>query len=123
MKMLGNLGNSLRAYACAAAARNNVSEERNDKQSLLGAVEVMDKEVAVNVPSVKFVGMNVFAVKLGGPEIDNQAVPPFSARRVYPILSTAELANGSPSLWRKLGGVEGVMMGHVGPRCIPGRLI
>lgn len=60
----------------AAALGWDVGEKRNNEETLLRRVEVVDKEVAVDVPALEGLGRVGFVLVGWGAEVDNEGVAP-----------------------------------------------
>jgi len=119
-----NLPDTVAAHHCPASSFNDVSPTRHHQQSMLGAIEKMNEEVTIHMPSIHFVNdVGLFAFILRCPEVDNERViPPVARVDVDAVLAAAELADRSPGLWREFGGAHRVTVtgGKVGHWLAPG---
>jgi hypothetical protein len=85
--------------ACAAAARRDVGEERDDEQRLLGRVEEVHEEVAVDVPVVERARVRRrLALECVRPEVDNKRVAPCRALLVNALDATQKVEYCAPRL-------------------------
>ena len=82
-----------------AAAVGDVGEEWDDEQRLLGRVEEVHEEVAVDMPVVELKCLaRRRTIELRCPEVDDEAVTPSGSFDVDAVLTATELDDGFPCL-------------------------
>lgn len=70
----------------AATLRRYGREERNHEEGLLGRIEVVDEEVAVDVPAAEVLRRVGFALAGGRAEVNDEGVAPLTGGGVDAIL-------------------------------------
>lgn len=121
--MLRNPIDSRRAKHRTTSLRNNIRKQRDHKQRLLGTIQVMHEEIAIDMPIRQLLRRDRPALPFRRAQVNDQRVPPMPGFRVNAVLAAAQLADRVPRLRRKLGAVEGPVRRHVGFLLGPCRLV
>ena len=106
----------------ASTARHDICPQRDNEKGLLGAVEVVDEEVAVDVPLGQVLGAHDGVVAGRCAEIDDEAVFPGGGIGVDARGATEEAADAGPGFGGEGGDGEFVEEGHVCAFGVPGWL-
>jgi len=115
--------NSPRAQHGAAAGGADIGKQRDDQQGLLGRVQIMDEEVAVDVPAEQLFAGHRLALARRRAQVDDERVPPRAATRADPRRAAQQLADPCPRLGRECRDRECLVPWHVDPLAGPGRLV
>lgn len=118
--MLGHMRYSGWTNIGATTARYDISPQGDDEESLLGAIEVVDEEVAIDVPLRQVLGAHDGVVAGRCAEIDDKAVFPGRGVGVDARGAAEEVADAGPGLRGEGRDGEFVEEGHVCAFRVPG---